>query len=61
MLRKFAIVQRPGCYEWSADYVRAVLDRRMLTEQLTEKDVEEQADRLGCRIVWAGPDGKIKI
>lgn len=60
-MRDFAIVERPGYHEWCADDVRAEVDRRMLYEKLTEHDVEELADKMGCRIVWAGPDGTLKI
>lgn len=60
-VREFAVVQNPGYHEWSADYVRSEIDRRMLKGDISESEIEKLADGLGCRIVWAGPDGKVWV
>lgn len=60
-VRKFAIVQRSEYQACCADEVRANLDLIMLRRDLTEKEVEEIADKMGCRIVWADDNGKIWV
>lgn len=61
IVREFAIVEKPGYHVWCADDVRAEINRRMLYEKLTPREVEDLADKMGCRIVWAGPDGKVRV
>lgn len=58
-MRKFAVVQRSEYQFFCADEVRANLDLIMLYRDLTEEEVEEIADKMGCRIVWADENGKI--
>lgn len=57
-MRKFYIIQRSEHQEWSADYVRSIIDRAAIyNRNITEKWVEEVADKHGCRIEWIGePD-----
>lgn len=57
-MRKFYIIQRSEYQEWSADYVRSIIDRaEIYNRNITEEWVEEVADKHGCRIEWIGePD-----
>lgn len=54
-MRKFYIIECSQFPQWSADYVRSLIDHaEIIGKNVTEEWVEEIADKHGCRIEWIG-------